>query len=351
MELPYRLDVSEKSAERLVRRAIFAVGWMDPGSVPDDAVTLAPYVHPEWRWIEAVGEAGFAAMRAARLLMRRRATRVSAEAFRRLGATYVTFEVPGEPGVRYALSEDRSAQARDVRDDELVVWELDTARLTAKMREELGATAADRPLPGVVDLGWVEIGGVRIRFFYAMRGAGESLAARVLAACTKGVVPVVLVPAGRRVGEGLRQVELPVSEQLGAAGIARVLARVAEDLELDGLEAWRTTDAVVVVDRANQRVWIHGVLMTALAARSYKMIECLAMHAGEIVTPKDLATHIQGKYGNLDEVVRKVRPDLLRRVERSFRAAGKAVPKDVLARLAVFEAKRGYRLALTAHVV
>ena len=351
LQLPHRVDVSDRRFDALIRRALAALGFMDPGTLPDDAWTIAPYAHAEWRWIEVVGEAELRAMVAAKLVAKKRGARVSGAEFRRLGSSYVTFEVPGEPGVRYALSEDRSVPARDVLEGELVVLELDVSALEANMRRELGATKAERPVAGVMDIGLVTLGRARLRFFYAMRSGDAGLAARITAACTNGAAAVVLVPAGRSVGDGLRLVELSVAEQLGAKGIARVLGTVAEALEIEDVEPWRLTDAEVVIERATQRVWICGVLMTALAERSYRMIESLALRAGAVVPSKDVAEHIVGKRGKLDGVVKHVRPDLLRRVEKSFVDARKDVPAALIDQLAVMEGKRGYRLGLRARVV
>ncbi len=351
LQLPHRLDVASRTYARLVRRALAALGWMDPGALPDDSWTLAPFAHPEWRWIEILGEDGFRALAHAKLLVKKRGARLLGAELRRLGFSYVTFPVPGEPGVRYALSDDLSAPARDVREEELVVWELDSAGLAERMRRELDARPAERPLVGAMDLGVAALGSVRVRFVYAMRAVDPDFAARAALACTKGEVLVVLVPVGRRVGDGLRHVELSLAEQLGVAPVRGVLARVAEALEIDDAPPWQLSSARVVVERATERVWIDGVLMTALAVRSYKMIECLALAAGRVVPPKEVAEHIAGKGANLDEVARKVRTDLVRRVAESFRAAGRSAPKDVLEGLAVLEGKRGYRLALSAHVV
>lgn len=353
MQLPHQITVSDGRFARLARAGIAALGLFAPGTLPDDAHTLAPFAHPEWRWRELAGDAGFEALRKTKLLTKKRGRGVTSAEYRRLGFSYVAHEIPGERRrVRYALSEDLSVPGCDVREDALELWTLDADALAAKMRRELGAAPSGKAVAGIVDLGVVKLASATLWFLYAMRAPEKDLARRIVDACKAGVQPVILVPAGRHVSDGLREVELTLLQQLGVEGIGKVLGVIAEALDVAGeVEPWRVAEEPVVIDQATRRVWICGVLMTALAERSYRMLECLALRAGELVPAKEVGAYIAGPRSSFLQIARQTRPDLLKRIAASFAAAGVEPPAGLIEGLVVVEGKRGYRLGVGARVI
>jgi hypothetical protein len=49
LQLPHRVEIADPSFEPEVRAALVALGLFDPGALPDDARSLAPYTHPDGR--------------------------------------------------------------------------------------------------------------------------------------------------------------------------------------------------------------------------------------------------------------------------------------------------------------
>jgi hypothetical protein len=362
MELPHRLSVSDMRFERDARAVLEALHVFEPGALPDDAHTLSPFEQPEWRWCEVVGRDAFDRMVARKLLARVKTRRVATPEYRPLGRSYVAQDLPGEDG-KYALSEDRSIPACTVGDEQVAMWTLDVAALTRAMRVDLGTTVAAMRAPApssgaLVDLGVLPLTSGKIHFFYALAPPAKRAVADAARACPLGTTAVFLVPTGRPLVDGAaRQVELDVRAQLGADSIAWVVARVAEELGVEGeIAPWRRAgDVAVVIERKTESVWIHGVLMSRFADNTYKLVLALAARAGAVVPTYELGSLVSKGAENPDVVVRKTRSSLGQRVRASYADAGVVVTSDVektLAGLAVYEAaRRGYRMTADARIV
>ena len=108
LQLPYRVEISDGARGAALRAALTALDLFSPGALPDDARSLAPYEHGDWRWRGVVGDTTFEQLCKAKLLVRTQSKHVATHEYRMHGAGYVVRDVPGEPELQYALAEDRA---------------------------------------------------------------------------------------------------------------------------------------------------------------------------------------------------------------------------------------------------
>ncbi len=74
IELPNKLLLSEPRWEPVIRAAFQALGLTEPGVLADDLASLAPFVHPEWRWVSLLGRTALDRARAEKVPVRRTLT-------------------------------------------------------------------------------------------------------------------------------------------------------------------------------------------------------------------------------------------------------------------------------------
>jgi hypothetical protein len=352
LELPHRLQIADGAYEGPVREVLSRLGILAPGVMPDDARSLMPPEHGDWRWRSVVGDAGFEALVAKKRLTRVTAAHVVTEEHRMHGAGYVVRDVAGEPGVEYALAEDRSLGARLVGKKERLAWRLDLAALEGAMRRDLGATRVVAPhalaVEGVLDLGLVTLASGRMRFVYAMATPPKGWEAALVRACGLGVTPVVLVPKGHAGPDGALTIELEIDEQFGVKGIGRALGKAAEALGVGNeVDEWRRWDEEVVVDAKGQRVWVMGVAI-ALSEKPYRFVEYLGRNVGRVATTAEIGGYVSSSEYP-DVAARRTKQE----VERQIRAGlvGAGVDAAIVERLIVVEGRKGYRLGVGVKVV
>jgi hypothetical protein len=351
LQLPYRIEISDRAHEPAFRSALSALGFFSPGALPDDARSLAPYEHGDWRWRAVLGDATFERLCKAKLLVRTQSKHVATHEHRMHGAGYVVREVPGEPELQYALAEDRALGARLVSAKDRLAWRLDERALATAMMRDLGAKPAPVPLAlaGVLDLGVVALASGKLRIVYAMAEPPAGWVEALRRAAGVAMTPVVLVPK-RHAGDakGMLEVELAVSEQLGAERVGRMLGKIAEALGLEAeVDPWRLYDEEVVLDLASQRMWTEGVEIT-LPEKSWRYIEYLAKSDGRAVTTKELGTYVtRGDYP--DASVRKIRVKMEEQMKRQLSAAG--ADTSVAERLIASEGRQGVRFGVSVRVL
>jgi hypothetical protein len=396
VELPHRLEIGPGGAAaagtraaRVVRAALGRLGLLSPGAIADDVTTLLPLVHAEWRWRAIVGDDGLAAMRQASLfdvVAAEKTRRAAVEAMRRAGRSAVAFALYRPMQTRgeidptaskaerrlakalldadramtdatdyYVIPEDWAIPAVTLRKHEMVMLRLALARVVAKARRELGLERAGERKPKVPKGVWW-VGDLRVasgvaRFFYVVRPAIDE---REKAALAKAIAraagfkrAVALVPRGRKLGQGLVEVELGVKEQLGAASWRGKLAEAVGELGVaDEVEPWRmvSEDVDVVVDARRAKVWIRGVEQTRMGESGVRMILALARRGdGKVVPTGEVEKEMSKRPspGAAKAAARKI-PGW---VEESFAAARTPVPEEIRAQGVVrWIANRGWTL-------
>ena len=359
MELPNKIAFSDVRYETEARAAADAIGLFSPGALPDDARTLMPLTHPDWRFREVFGAAAVERMMANGVLRRVKTTRVAAAAYRPLGRSFTTHAIPGETKVRYALSADLGVGARDVAISELRMLTVKKTALARMMREALRMTPVelDARVRGVIDLGVLATKHGRVRAFYALAHPPKDLLARIRRACRVGTTPVLFVPRGRTLVAlgGILQIELAVAEQLGGAPLDGAFARMIEELALED-EIEVTPGAALkapelVVEKKSRALRLLGVALDAVADSGFELLLFLAENAHRVVHNRELGSATSKATLNPDVVVRKVRSRLGAWIRASFRAARRDVPEGLLERLIEKVGKGGYRLGVTSVVL
>jgi hypothetical protein len=293
LELPYRLSFSDPRFEPQCRAALAALGIFQPGSVPDDATTLWPCEHAEWRFREAVGHAAFEVGLAAGLFTRVKGGRVASAEYRHLGRGYRAFDLPSEPKKRYALGDDPSVRAVTVAEPAMMVLRFNRDAFVKKGCDELGLDGAPRPKelpPEVLVLGTLTVPSARLFFVYVMAppttvATRASLKAAIERAAGLALV-VTFVPTGRGFGAGRVELELEVAEQLGCATWKGKTRAALEQLGLASeVEATRiaASDARVVVRVPTGYLAIDGLVLEGVADSVVLFVAELVRAKGAII--------------------------------------------------------------------
>jgi hypothetical protein len=351
VRLPGRFACSAPKWEPLVREAMARLGMLTPGALGDDAWSLFPVRSPAWRLREALGSGAVDALLAKKALARVVSRNVTTEELRGQGSNLLTFPVPGERGVSYAISSDPSVPARDVTERDREVLALDLAKLGAIRAKEmkLEGKARVRADGASVFHGSLRTRDTALHFISVLRApagpAEREALAKEIAAEAFPAHAVLLVPKGRAWGSGLFEVEYDGLVEGGTALVERAvkLARLEDDVH-----PWRLTDAALVVHRKTRRVWFHETLM-ALADSGYAMIEGLALRRGEIATGREVCKWVSPAREDL-QAAKATRPKIVRWMIASFEKAKKKVPLDEIEKVIVVEGKRGFRLGVEARV-
>lgn len=353
MQLPNLVRFSDARWERPARAAVASLGLFAPGALPDDAWTLSPFIHPEWRWRIVLGDAAVDLLVKKKMLTRVATKKVASAEYRTLAWSVSTHDVPGEPAVKYAVTEDRSVDARDVPEEARIMLRLDVDAVARAMRAAIGTVAPTRgrEIAGAVDLGEMTAGEGVVRGVYAMTRPTKGLLEAVRRACGVRATPVLLVPEGRAFeAAGIAQIELGVAEQLGLVDGRELRGRLGDLLDVDELrgaaERAVARAADLVVEKATGRVWLYGVPMTEMATSGEKLIRCLVEAGDRAVSATEAGAYISASAGYPDVVGRNVKGQIDGWIAASFLRAGRAVPQEIAGGLIVREPKGGYRLVI-----
>ena len=224
IRLPHRAQYRTPRYERLARAALEPLGVFAPGTLADDAYTLAPWIHAEWRWRKVLGDPLFERMCAAGILVPAKTRMVGGPEIGKYGWSYVSFDLRSEPGKKYAVAMDPALRSRDLEADEQRMWSLDLAAVARALARNLGAEPAE-PDPAIadraLDLGVVQGDDISLRVFAVLRSPGPSARALALAMTRAAGAShvVVLLPDGRSLGAGV-EIGLTLAELFGMDPIA-----------------------------------------------------------------------------------------------------------------------------------
>jgi hypothetical protein len=353
IELPDKLLVAEPRWESAIRAALTALGLTEPGAIADDLASLAPFVHPEWRWSALLGAAGLARAVARSLLVRARTRKAGEPRHRMWGSMYTAHDLEGETE-KYAVADDPAARAHTVKAGALAHLRLDVGALATALREELVlAPCAIAEVPrGVLPIGTLVTKSAKLVFFLLAAVVPETecaaLREAVRKACTRGQTPVVLVGRGRSLHGGIAEIEVSVEEQVAGGSVARVVAAAAAAAGIeDEIEHWRwgTPDAPLVLVREAREAWLGRVKLDVTAGQ-LAAIEALAHERGAWMTPLALGQKLSPRATWHDQIARKTLADFDERVARSFAEAGVALPEGWAGRVIEMKKGKGYRMGV-----
>jgi hypothetical protein len=359
IHLANRAAFREPRLERLARAALHALGLDAPGTAPDDAFSLAPWIHAEWRWRRLLGDAAFERLCAQGILVPAKARMVAGRPEEKLGWVYVEFPLKSRPGTRYAVARDPSLPSRVVAEGDQRMWTLDRAALAELHARELGAESGsaetrERIAEGVIDVGLVRGRGADVHVWLVLRAPATAAESRAWVAAvqraSRGAHPVVVLPEGRTIGAAV-EIGVTSAELFGAEEVApKVLERAGEALGVEGMfEPSRLVakDVRLVCDGESERCWLDGVELTHLSDVGAKMVVTLSKDA-RVVPSKEVETAMSPKRtarGAASETAAKIGEW----IRRSFADAGREAPGDA-GEIVVAVGKRGWRVTVKAAV-
>jgi hypothetical protein len=355
IELPWKVTLSDARFEEEARRVMDALAMHEPGRIPDDVPSLAP-AQSEWRWADLVGAEAFARAVERRTLARVRGRHPSGREHRRWGTLLRAFDVPGEDAA-YVVGEDVAIRAFDARPEALVWYAIDWSRAAEALRGQMGfapvrVTGAPE---GFVPIGEIGPAGKTVIALLVTRAVAESevvgLLRQLRHACGRAT-PVLVVARGRSLGGALAEVEVEPAEQLGVGDAAWVGAKIAEQHGCDDdIEPRRhaTEDAPLVLSVKRGEAWYRSVKLL-LTDNQLAILFALARAKGWMKSV-DLGRKVAPGAELPDQIVRKARMNLQKRLERSFREAGEEMPAGLADELVRWDRVQGYRLGVGAVVV
>lgn len=361
LELPNKLLISEPRWEEEVRIALDALALTDAGVLKDDLASLAPFVHPAWRWMELLGEDGFFSTAHLGRLIEVQSRRAGELRHRPWGSMFTVFDVEGENAM-YAVAEDAAAPAHTVTEEAVVRWRLDQGALAEAFRRELELEPlVVKPAPqGILPLGVLPARGASIAFFLLLAVVPEAQCAAlreaVRAACAKGRTPVVLVGEGRTLHGGITEIAVTPLEQVAGPSIRRLIAAAAEATglseELDPWR-WRTREAPLVLMRRTREAWLGRVKLSISPAQFDGLLllsgaRAVAGKNGQSVrdwtTPSKIGEALSPQAQIPEQIARKTFADLDDRMNVSFAEAGETLPEAWKGGLVEMRRRQGYRL-------
>jgi hypothetical protein len=356
VRLPDRAHYRTPRHERLARAALDSLGVFAPGSVADDAFTLAPWIHAEWRWRKVLGDDRFERMHAAGVLVSAKTRMVGGPEMGKYGWSYVSFDLRTEPGKKYAVAMDPALRSRDLEPDEQRMWSLDPAAVARALARDLGTepaepdpTLADRAL----DLGVVRGEEISLRVFAVLRSPGPAARGLALAMVRAAGAAhlVVLLPEGRSLGGGV-EIGLTIAELFGEGAIAaKVLASVEKKkgLKRPIAQPWRLAapDVRFVGEERTGRLWLDRHELV-LPDSGMKLLLGAARGGGSPVPSATLARYMSPNRSD-DAVVRQTAPRLGGWIEESFAVQGKKAPPEARA-LVEYVPKKGWRMTVKCEV-
>ena len=356
VRLPDRAHYRTPRHEPLARAALDALGVFAPGTLPDDAYTLAPWIHAEWRWRKVLGEERFERLRAAGVLVPAKTRMVGGPEMGKYGWSYVSFDLQHEPGKKYAVAMDPALRSRDLEPDELRMWSLDRAAVARALARDLGTEPAE-PDPAVadraLDLGVVHGEEISLRVFALLRSPGPAARALSLAMDRAAGAShvVVLLPEGRTLGSGV-EIGLTLPELFGDSVIAaKVFAGVEKKkgLKRAVVPACKLVAADVrfVGEERTGRIWLdcHELVLPDGAR---KLLLGTARGGGSPVPSTTLAQQMSPNRRD-DAVVRQTAVRLAVWIAESFAARGLKAPPDA-ATLVEYVPKKGWRMTVKCEV-
>ena len=351
VRLPSRFWCSAPRWEPVIREALAGLGMLAPGALPDDAWSLFPVRHPDWRLRKALGDAEVESLLASGALARVVSRNVTREELRAQGSNLLTFPIPGEPGASYAISSDPSVPSRDVTARDRELFELDVTKLAAIRAREMNLEGEPRVHDGGarVTLGTLTTRAAALAFVALLRApasaAEESALAKEIAADVFPAHSVLLVPKGRILAGSLLKVEFEGLLRGGRALVERAVTLARLEDEID---PYRLTDAPLVVHRKTRRIWFHETPME-MADSGYTMLEGLALRSGELSPVRDVCKWLSPAREDL-QAAKATRPKVVRWLISSFEAAGKRPPIEEIEQVIEVVGKRGYRLGVAVRV-
>lgn len=343
---PSRIEISQKSHERLIERVLDAIGIRNsaPSAHATDLWSLYPWRQPTHLWRALFGP-DMDAMVQNGTLVAIQLDSVAHPDHPGAGRVFEPHEL--SDGQFYATSQMPEIPSRSVTATDLDGLELRPEQLRLYLRSKLGITSGGTTWDGqeLLDLGMIQLGDYRLHTSYALREPSVGIGARARA-WANGIPSVVLLPSF-----GARSLEIPhvvldtalptraqvLPAAINACGLAQVVPAVYVAPE----------GARLVVDSQFKKIWFDGVEIDGLSSDSqaFRFIEQLA-RTPTLVSSDELSSDLSPGRLDGDTTARQAKSKANKLIKEALRNAGRDFDDDIFP-----NAGRGcYRCAVLPYV-
>jgi hypothetical protein len=344
---PNTIEVYPTSRRDLALSFLEAAGILAPPAPSSDLWRLEPFNHPLATWASALDADTLRDLQKQGILVAEETRALVDPEQPAAGRSLLAFPIRGQRARFYAVARDAhnsSARPRRVRDRDLLTYRLDLPKYAGWLSKALTLEGPAEALgAGLYALGNITIGTRVARILLAtttstVRGPG---AEKRLRSAARGAEIAVIVPPGRALDGAFAEVELAC---LDAPSRADLIPRLIRALSIDDEDLDPTLLAPKgtrwVLDRARQRAWLDGVLLTRMTDSVFRFLCVLADAKDAQVSGKE-ASRVISPHRDDFLAARETNQRLKKVVQSSFADAGKK-PPDVQS--LIFSDVRGYRL-------
>ncbi len=329
IRVPSRIEISQKSHERIVEQVLKAIGIRNAPTriATNDLWSLQPLRQPVARWRALFGS------ELDSLVQQRVLSPIQLDSINHPehpGAGRVLESHTTDDGGFYAVSRMEEIASRTVTATELDGLELHPEKLRLYLRAKLEITEGGTVWDGneLLDVGVIPVGDHRIRAMYALRqptaGIGDRMRAR-----SNGAHPVLLVPASQTYNAELPKV------RLGSA-LPKRAEVIPSAIRACGLEKavpviyLAPPAARLVVDTQLKKVWVDGVDIHGLVPDSqpYRFIEFLARNPSR-ASMAEISEHLSEGRLDGDTTARRAKMEAQKRITQAMADAGRTFEENV----------------------
>jgi len=346
IRVPSRIEISQKSHERLIERVLDAIGIRNsaPSTRAMDLWSLYPWRQPTHLWRALFGPEMDKLVQNSVLVAIQFDSIVHRD---HPGAGRVLEPHELSDGQFYATSRMPEISARSVTATDLDGLELRPEQLRLYIRSKLAITSGGTVWGGdeLLDLGILQFGEHRLHTSYALRELPPGAGARVRASAN-GAPSVLLLPSSTaktlEIPHVILNVPLPTRAQvlpaaINACGLAKAVPAIYVAPE----------GARLVVDSQFKKIWIDGVEIEGLPSDSqaFGFIEQLARNPTS-VSSDELSTLLSPGRQDGDATARQAKCKSNKLIREALRKAGRDFDEDIFP-----NAGRGcYRCAVVSYV-
>ena len=346
IRVPSRIEISQKSHERLIERVLDAIGIRNsaPSARATDLWSLYPWRQPTPVWRALFGSEMDALVQNSVLAVIQLDSIAHPD---HPGAGRVLKPHELSDGQFYATSQMAEISARSVTATDLDGLELHPEQLRLYLRSKLDITSGGIPWgeDELLNLGIIQLGDHRLHISYALRELSAGAGARVRT-WANGIPSVLLLPSftakSLEIPHVVLNTALPTRAQIlpaaiNACGLAKVVPAIYVAPE----------GARLVVDNQFKKIWIDGVEIEGLPSDSqaFGFMEQLARNPTS-VSSDELSKVLSPGRQDGDATARQAKCKSNKLIREALRKAGRDFDEDIFP-----NAGRGcYRCAVIPYV-
>jgi hypothetical protein len=346
IRVPSRIEISQKSHERLIERVLDAIGICNsaPSAHATNLWSLYPWRQPTHLWRALFGPE-MDAMVQKSVLAAIQLDSIAHPDHPGAGRVLEPHEL--SDGQFYATSQIPEIPSRSVTATDLDGLELHPEQLRLYLRSKLGITSGGTTWDGqeLLNLGVIQLGDQCLHTSYALREPSAGVGARIRD-FAKGIPSVLLLPSSEAKSPEIPHIvlnaTLPTRAQvlraaINACGLANAVPAIHVAPE----------GARLVVDSQFKKIWVDGVEIAGLPpdSQAFRFIEKLA-RTPALVSSDELSKNLSPGRLDGDTTARQAKTKANKLIRKALRKAGRDFDEDIFP-----NAGRGcYRCAVLPYV-